>query len=207
MTSPELGALRLARALGFGLTAFALSVTAHVVAGGPPPSATVSLVLGFAVVWASVFLTWRRLGVVSSVLSLGALQVVLHAALSLASAGATCMSVVHGHASHAADGAMTMCTTATASHAHSDGASGLAMTAAHALAAVVLGVLLARADQAVWFLAALIWPSLPQATPGAAGVPQARVAVVRSRVRPPVGVVLTGVSRRGPPRGLALADV
>jgi hypothetical protein len=205
MRSPEVGALRVARAFGFGLTAFALSVVAHVAAGGPAPSATTTLLLGAGTLWVSVFLTWRRLGVTASVVSLGALQVVLHAGLSLASAGGACLTVVHSHAGHLASGPMTMCAASSSVHGHVHGIPGLAMTAAHAVAAVLLGVLLARADQAVWFLSALVWPRLPQPAADAGVDPGTPVVLVAAPARRPQWLGLAAVSRRGPPWGFAPA--
>jgi hypothetical protein len=203
MTSPEVGALRLARAFGFGLTAYALAVVAHAAGGGGTPTLTGSLVLAFATVWVSVLLTSRRLGVGSSVLSLGVVQLLLHEGLALASSAGGCMSVVHSHGSHLASGAMMVCSPAGAPDMHAHGGATVAMTAAHAVAALCLGVLLARGDQAVWFLAALVWPRLPEA--GVVGVLVPRVpASARARLvaRRPL-VVLSGLSRRGPPRACA----
>lgn len=204
MTSPDSGALRLARASAFALCAFGLSVTAHVVGGGRVPSAVATAVLLASCVWVSVFLTWRRLGIGTSVLALGGLQVLLHQALMVASAGGTCMGMVHAHAHQLGGAPITAMCAAPAHEAGQGGAIGWGMTLAHAASAAILGVLLARADQAVCFLATLRFWSLPS-----------RLSVVtvsgRVRVAPPAPAriailsVLTQVRRRGPPRAAAPA--
>ncbi|HEV7145591.1 MAG TPA: hypothetical protein VGN48_01195, partial [Pedococcus sp.] len=93
MFSSELGALRLARAFGFAIAAFGLSVAAHVMAGGTPPSVTASLVLGGATLWVSLFLTGQRRGSRSIVAAMGLLQLLLHQALMMSAAGSRCAAL------------------------------------------------------------------------------------------------------------------
>jgi hypothetical protein len=204
MTSSGLGALRLARAFGFTIAAFALSVGAHVLAGGTTPSVTASLVLGGSTLWVSLFLTGRRLGARSIVVAMGLTQVLLHEALMMATPGGRCPGLdragSHLHALSAA--ARSVCMTMPAlPQAHG---IPLGMMLAHAAAAVLLGLVLARGESAVWFLVALVWPSRPVAVAVPAGMPRtwslATVPAVR-RLNPG----LAPISRRGPPRARAVA--
>lgn len=202
MTASELGALRLARAFGFAAAAFALSVCAHVLAGGTPPSVTASLVLGGATVWVSLFLTGRRRGALSIVGAMGLLQLLLHEALMLSAGGGRCPALeaprdhLHALSSTARSACMAMPSLSPTSAAHG---IPLGMTLAHALAAVLLGLVLARGESAIWFLASLVWPSRPVAV----SVPVRRQrawSIPTVAAVPRVGHALAPISRRGPPR-------
>jgi hypothetical protein len=151
----------------------------------------------------SLFLTWRRLGVLASVLWLGGLQVLLHQGLMVSSAG-ECMSPTQGNAREMVGGAMAVCSSQAPALELGWGPGRLAMTCAHLTAAVVLGLVLARGDRAVWFLARLVWPVLPASAPRVGLIPRLvwHGAPTISRARP---VALTAVSRRGPPSWTAPA--
>jgi hypothetical protein len=198
MVSPDSGALRLARACGFGVSAFSLALAAHVAGGGQAPAPVGFAVLAFATVWASVFLTWRKLSRPAILLALGAAQLALHQAFGWASPSGSCVTVVHGHADHLTSGAVTICSEAAPAAVAHHGVPGLLMMAAHAVAALLLGFLLACGEAAVWFLAELVWPALPAAAPfhcQTRSLGAARAAVYFSR--PVLG--RGGVGRRGPP--------
>jgi hypothetical protein len=202
MTSPDAGLLRLARASGFGLVAFALSVAAHAAGGGQLPSAVTSLVLVGACCWLSVFLTWRPLGIAKSVLALAALQVPLHAALMLTSVTESCVGMMPAHPHSPAAASMSaMCLPGAI---HAPALAGPGMTLAHGSAAVLLAVLLSRADRAVWFLVTLrLW-----APPAEVQVCPSPVAGPVVAALPPCGrgrLAVLDVRRRGPPSSLAPA--
>ncbi|HEV7196057.1 MAG TPA: hypothetical protein VGN19_08965 [Pedococcus sp.] len=204
MTTSELGALRLARAFGFAVAAFALSVGAHVLAGGTPPSLTASLVLGGSTAWASLFLTGRRLGARSMVVAMGLAQVLLHEALMMSTPGGRCTGLDRGgNHLHALSSAARSVCTAMPSLPHAHGIP-LGMSLAHAVAAILVGLVLARGESAIWFLAALVWPSRPVAVvvpvrrPRAWSIPT--VPAVRRRSQR-----LAPISRRGPPHGPVVA--
>jgi hypothetical protein len=201
MPLPDAGALRLARATGLGLSAFALSLMAHVAAGGSAPSATASLIAVSATVWVSIFLTGRRLNRPTLVATIGVSQVLLHQLFEATTGNGSCMTIIHAHADHLTNGAVTMCSQGAPAMAHHAGPS-LAMTLAHALAAVAIGLVLARGEAALWFLAGLIWPRVAERPRVASlAVPELSVFVAQWCVRPRLG---TGNGdRRGPPGAVA----
>lgn len=208
MTSSELGALRLARAFGFAIAAFALSVGAHVLAGGTPPSLTASLVLVAGTVWVSLFLTGRQRGARSVVAAMGLLQLVLHQALMLSAGASRCPALdAPGNHLHALSSAARSACMAMPSLSQTHVAPGipLGMTLAHALAAVVLGLVLARGESAIWFLAALVWPSRPVARAVPVGMPRAWSIPTVPAVRR-LGQAVAPISRRGPPRLASVAS-
>lgn len=206
MVWPGSGALRLARAGSLALAAYGLALGAHLVGGGDAPSAIASVVILFATFWACTALTWRRLGRVATVTLVGASQLLLHKAFGLTESAGSCVTVVHEHAGHLANGATTLCaapatTAGMPSMAH-HGGTGLSMVAAHAVAAIVLGLVLARGEAAVWLLASWLVPPLPQPTPPPCAL---RPAPIWTPVTPFVAVFMpAGVGRRGPPRGSVL---
>jgi hypothetical protein len=128
-------------------------------------------------------------------------QVLLHQLFEATTSGATCKSIVHAHADHLTNGAVTICSQGSPAMAH-HGGSNLAMTAAHALAALAIGLVLARGEAALWFLAGLIWPrvtDLPRVA--SLAVPEVSALVAQWSVRPRLG---TGNGdRRGPPAALS----
>jgi hypothetical protein len=214
MTSSEPGALRLARACGFAIATFALSVGAHVLAGGAPPSLTASLVLVGSTVWGSLFLTGRRLGARSIVAAMGLTQVLLHEALMMSAPMMSapmksgpvggCVGPDHSGAHvHALSSAARSICTAMPSLPHAHGIP-LGMSLAHAVAAIALGLVLARGESAIWFLAALVWPSRPVAVSVPVRMPRAwslpNVPAVRRR-----SYRMAPISRRGPPRAPLVA--
>ncbi|MGO4131204.1 hypothetical protein AB4Y78_12240 [Janibacter sp. RAF52] len=143
--------------------------------------------------WGGLLLTRWRLGRTALTLSLGLTQAVVHALLSASEHPPVCASAGGGH-----HGMVTTC--ADGSMGHSPGA---AMLLAHAVAALLLALVLARGEDAVWFVAGLLRPCLPTVT-------RLRVPSLRSPAPEPWGglprsvTVLGGVGRRGPPVRRAL---
>ncbi|MER5261289.1 hypothetical protein ABTZ99_04280 [Actinosynnema sp. NPDC002837] len=164
---------RLARAVLLAVTSAALSVTAHGAAGGSVTEFAPALPLTLLVAFAGTALAERGRRPWTILATLGVAQVGQHALLNL------------GH--HAADGPGL-------------GFSPTAMTAAHAFAALLTGLLLARADAALHALVGVVTRLLPPPhTPVApAGALWAPTPSPTANVL--VDVVLRRVhGRRGPP--------
>lgn len=167
---------RFARAVLLSVTSAALSVTAHGVAGGRMAEFAGALPLTLLIAFAGTALAERGRGPWPVLATLGLAQVAQHGLFNL------------GH--------------------HAPGGSGhafdpVAMTAAHAVAALLTGLLLARADavlRALATAAARLLPVLP-AVPAPVGPPLPPApAPVANRL---VSVLLRRVhGRRGPPRPL-----
>ena len=200
MTSPSGGALRYLRAGSVTLAMLGLSLMAHVVAGGHAPSGGVLAALALGVFWACTLLTWRRLGRVSLTLAVLASQVLLHKAFDLLASPAPCVELVHAHAGHLTTGATIVCSAPMPAMASAHGASGASMVVAHGVAAVLVGLVLARGEAALWSLARLVWRPIVGTPDLAAPVSCGRVVVDRP-VLTTRSVVPGGVGRRGPPRG------
>lgn len=189
MHAPSRGGLRLIRASAWAVAAMGLSSGAHLVGGGALPSPGAAALITAALLWTGLVLTRWRLGRIALTLSLGLSQVLLHAVLTaLESSAAGCVVTGSHHA--------TMVCTGGASPMPHDTSPTMAL--AHTAAAFLLGLLLARGEATVWFLAGLLRPHLPRpaALPTITHRPLGlgRVGeLVRSVVVP------GGVGRRGPP--------
>lgn len=216
MTSPTSGLLRWSRALAFGATAFAVSVAAHVAAGGTAPGLLWSGALLVACTWVGLFLTAGRLRASVIAPALGTTQLVLHQVMmwteSTSGVVGGCLGAMSSH--HGAAPSTASCVTATATStagdpvamthaAHLPGGTW-AMLAAHTLATLALAVILRRGEDAVWFLARLVWAALPStARPPA---PTRLVLHPVAGLAPRHTAAVPGsVGRRGPPRAPALA--
>lgn len=193
MTEPSKGALWLARALAWTCAALGLSVGAHVVGGGSLPTVGGAVSLLAALLWVGLILTRRRLGAPTLVATLGVSQVLVHTALTVTAAPAGCGSVT-GHTGHEV---AIACSGSGATVTHTDH-SALTMTLAHAAAAIALGVILARSEDAVWFAAGLLWPTLPT-TPALPSLARGAVVPTHGDHAPARVPLLGGVGRRGPP--------
>lgn len=212
MVGPASGALRLTRALGLALAAYTLSLGAHLLGGGEPPSLRGTAVLLFVTWWLCVIVTGRRLGrlAVTGLLGLG--QVLLHEALGVAGSTGACLPMAHAPAMsmmHTAIGSCArLASTVTAGMpplamgAHG-GSPSLTMVVAHATAAGLLGLCLANGEAAVWFLASLVRPTRPSPVVLPAFLRPLPARTVGAR-RSSALVLPGGVGRRGPPRGDAL---
>jgi hypothetical protein len=196
MSAPTRGAVRVARAVAFGVSVLTIAAGAHVAAGGVLPSVTVLALLAVPVSVLAVALTGRRCGPVLLVGSMAAAQVLLHemlVALTAQVPGDMAGQMSAGSAS------------AMGGHpiAHTDGWS-VTMTAAHVVATLVAALLLARAEQALWQLVSrllLTLPCIPRLL--ACGPRQAPVLLSVPGLRP--SLVSGGSGLRGPPVRLSAA--
>lgn len=204
MSSPTNGCLRGLRAASLGVVGFVLALVAHVTAGGAAPGPAALLILAALIGLAAVLLTRARLSPVRVVVSLTAMQVVLHEAFMWLASPAVCsmsgMSApAGGHMGHGGQPALE-CATGIA-HAGMGQTSLLAATSmvlAHVASTAWMTALLAYGEQVLWFLAGFVcvaqWfrvglPELPAVRVVASGAPR------MLRVRFACG----GVGRRGPP--------
>ncbi|MFC8924186.1 hypothetical protein [Cellulosimicrobium sp. NPDC057127] len=168
MPSPVAGPLRLARAALVATLVLALTAGAHAVAGGHLPEPLVLAALGAFTLAGTMVAARVRFTAPRLVALLGGAQLALHAALdTLGHGAATCVpgATAARHVLH--DGVVTACTaapvpdaaTALASSAHvGPAAAGAWMVAAHAVATVVLAVVLARGERALERLLAWLTP-------------------------------------------------
>lgn len=165
--------LRIARGTLLATCAFALTVTAHSAGGGDLTGSAFTLFLTLLVAAAGTAFADRRRSAGAIVLALGSAQLFLHLLLTAAS--------TH----HPAEGAP----------------DGVRMLLAHMIAGLMLGVLLAKADECVLTFAAAMRRVLPQLPPLPV-VPD--TAAPRPVVSDFVDVLHRAVpkacaSRRGPP--------
>jgi hypothetical protein len=203
------GPARALRAVALGAVALALAVGAHVGAGGRMPPLLALLTSVVVLGCLSAVATGRRIGRPPLVVGLGATQLGLHLWFSATSlpgcgmAGTPLTGHVHAIASDCLTGvgaapagadAMSMATATTL--------ASVLMLAAHALAVLVTGLLLAHGEDLLWRLAAELRHALPRFA--GASTPVARrsgapvVTLASPRGRSAVGRVL----RRGPPVSL-----
>lgn len=179
--------LRLARTVAWTLAAGGLSTGAHLAAGGGLPSTGGMVLIVGLLLWSGLVLTQWRLGRAAMAVTLGGSQVVLHALLSAGHPDPTC-AVGGGHHE------MVLGCASGAEMSH----TSPAMVLAHTVAALLLALVLARGEEAVWFLAGLLRPVLPQPIRRVVdSAPSATPAVADQPWRTPF--VLGGVGRRGPP--------
>lgn len=159
-----------------GVSAGALSVTAHRLADGGLPDPAMTVLLTGLFGWTAAALARKARGPVATVVLLGAAQLVMHLLLTTL-AGHHDMYATPGH-------------------------TGLGMIAAHTVVTVLTALLLARADTMLLTVLAVLRTILPRLlTP--LPVPAAAPALVPARVAGPdhlVGVDLRRIrGRRGPP--------
>jgi hypothetical protein len=161
------------RGVALALTSATLAVAAHVVAGGMAPDTGLTALLTVGVAAVGVAMADRRRGTGALLLALGGAQVGMHLILSIPEHGVM------------ASGA----------------GNGWLMTGAHAVAVLVSAGLLARADAAVFLLAAVFAMLLPRwlsAPPVPAAPTHARVRVVAVD-RSMTVLLRRACARRGPP--------
>lgn len=200
MTSPSRGALRWARAGAWTTAALGLTLGAHVVGGGHPPSPLAAGVTAAVLLWLALLLTRVRLGPAGLAGSLTATQLLTHRLLAATEPAHVCTATGAPSAGRHLHEAALACTPA-ATGVPGVAQTGTAMLLAHAAAAVLTALLLAKGEDAVWVLAGLlrpvwpVWPA-PLTLPAA---PRA-LAVPLRPTRPSRRPVLGGVGRRGPPR-------
>lgn len=189
------GVLRLVRSTVLATTCLLLALTAHVLAGGAMPSATVLAVLAIPLVCGCIWVTARRTGPVRlGVLLLGS-QLGLHETF-MTLAHPACHPAVAGHAAMsmpAGCGPSAATTTMTTTMA----APSTAMLLAHVTAAAGLGLVLWYGERILWAL--MSW--LTATAPSGRSVTLVCAPVPTAPVRRPLtsAPVLGGVGRRGPP--------
>lgn len=171
-----------------------LSIGAHLVGGGAPPSPGAAALIIAALLWSGLILTQWRLGRTALAISLGLSQVLLHSVLTVSEGPASCAAVGDHH----------NIALACAGGAPMPHETPVAMFAAHALAALLLALILARGEDALWFVAGLLCPSLPT-SPTLRVLAPLTLAPSQGGERTPAITVLGGVGRRGPPIRAALA--
>ncbi|MBT0769701.1 hypothetical protein KIH74_12255 [Kineosporia sp. J2-2] len=200
--SPGRGAIRLTRSALFALSAVGLAVAAHA-SGGERVSVPVAVACVPAVMLVVNLLAARRRGPVSLVLAMGATQAVLHVTLMAAVMSDGCrmagrhLVTAAGHSS----ASVTGCDPAMAGHQAADMFTlSPVMLTAHAVAAALLALLLARGEAAVWALVGclahrLALPRLAVLPPAAGPLP----VPAREALLPRSDVPRHAVRRRGPP--------
>lgn len=200
--APGRGVLRLARAAFFAVSAVGLASAAHLAGGEVVPPRSVLLAVPAVMVVVHLLAAGRR-GPAGLLIGMGLTQAVLHVALMTSSFATSCWSTASapmmagmGMGDH--QHAVLRCEPAPAA------AAGLwpsgSMLLAHTLATVVVVLLLARGEVALWALAAALRFRfrLPAATVLPPAVRALPVAVAAFR-RAPQAVHLRTVRRRGPP--------
>jgi hypothetical protein len=138
------GALRVARGVTLACCCAVLAITAHALGGGSARPTWLVVALTGGVAAAGVALAGRQRGPLALLFVVGATQAVMHLVLDAASAASA--------ASQAPDALHA------AGHAHAAAVqlSPLAMATMHALATLVMAVLLACTDHAVFAVAAVL---------------------------------------------------
>jgi hypothetical protein len=200
--TPARGAIRLTRSAMFSLSAVGLAVAAHA-AGNERVSLPVALACVPAVMLVVNLLAGRRRGPVALLLAMGSTQIVLHVALMAAVMSDGCRMVGEhlttgvSHASIAVD----TCDPAMAGHPASDMfVMSVRMFTAHAIAAALLALLLARGEAAIWALVGnlgfrLRLPRVAPLPPAISLLP----VVAPEALLPRADVPRRAVRRRGPP--------
>ena len=208
MLSPAQGLLRGLRAASLGVVGFVLALAAHVAAGGPTPGPVVLLLLAGLIGVAAALLTGSRLSPVRVMVSLTAMQVVLHEVFMRLSGPAEClmtgMNATAGGHLGMGQGVMPVvdCTTGM-THAGMGGSSVFAaMLAAHVAAIAVMAALLAYGERVLWFLAGWVRPRRWLQV-GLSELPAVRAFSSGTARMLRVRFAWGGEGRRGPPpRGL-----
>lgn len=221
MLSHVAGPLRLARAALVATLVLALSAGAHAVAGGHLPDPLVLAALGAFTLAGTMVAARGRFTVPRLVALLGGAQLALHTALDALGHGAAACVAGASAAAHTAHGVALACATSTPVP---DGAgsgawagitpSGLEpagvaaaapgtwMVAAHAVATLVLAVVLARGERALERL--LAWLTPRPAAPARVVLPVRRTPVVVVAWRRLVSRDPGTAPTRGPPLGVPL---
>ncbi len=200
--APERGALRLTRVALFALAVVGLACAAHLT-GGETVSPVAMLVAVPAVMVVINLLASRRRGPLLLIVATELTQAVLHVAFMTLSLTRGCqvvagpMPAMPGAAGHVA-------VSCGEPMSHGTAAAGLwpspTMLLAHGLAGLIVALLLAHGERALWGLAGLL--RLRFTRPEVSGpVPVRRALPVMAAIagRPRPGVARRGVRRRGPP--------
>ena len=203
MSHPATGSLRVFRAAMLGSVAFALALSAHVVAGGQAPSMAVCLVLEMVCGGVCLGVTARRLGLVAMTTTLGVLQLGLHYSFMWLTSGGCVtssltamapMRMLGGPAHTLACAPMAAGAMALMAHVP----TGL-MLGAHVVATIATALVLAHGERVLWLLVSAVWTVFH-----AVGRVLVSPAKLRSQPALIAGaglglVALGGIGRRGPP--------
>ena len=212
MPSPVVGPLRVARAALVATLVLALTALAHRVAGGALPDPLVLAALAAFTLAGTTAAARLRFTPTRLVVLLGGAQVALHQALVVLAPGGSCVpaGATSGHGAHVASVGEVVCAAPAASvtavggaslvhpeHLATSGTAGLWMVVAHAVATVVLALVLARGERALERFLAWVTPraGLPALVPVP---PAARPRTPRART---VRVASLWRARRAPTRG------
>ncbi|MEV0082438.1 hypothetical protein [Saccharopolyspora sp. NPDC050642] len=178
---PTQGALRVLRGAGLATTSASLSVAAHAAAGGSLPDPGTTLVITGLLAGAGVALADRKRGSWGILGALSASQLALHVFLQL-----------------------------VASHQDGPGHPGmrfspLVMTLGHAVVVLLTGLVMARAERALFVVARLLGSILPRRSTPLTVVAQPRtVCVTVVTVRTLAQLIYQRIhARRGPPESPA----
>ena len=203
MSHPATGSLRVLRAATLGSVAFALALSAHVVAGGRAPSMAISLGLAVACGAGCIGVTARRLGLVAMTTILGVLEVGLHYSFMWLTSGGcvtgppTAMAPMRmvGGPAHvltcvpiAAEGMPSVAHVPT-----------VLMLGAHAVATLATAWALAHGERVVWLLVSAVWTVLHAVGPVLISLAKRRSVSALSAGVGRSLVALGGIGRRGPP--------
>jgi hypothetical protein len=199
--------LRGTRGIAFACAALGLAVGAHRAGGGTVPGLVALALLAVPVLWVSFFLTraWRGWPVV--VTALAVVEAGLHEGLSLLSGPVTHAAPVAAPAQMMMDGhAMAMAHPATALPAADAMTSmslvpGFVMIAAHLLATVLTGAILAYGEHLLWTLWTWLRHTVTIFADVVRPITPRPVAPTWLLTGNPLAVLVDrSVRRRGPPR-------
>ena len=163
MPSPVVGPLRVARAALVATLVLALTALAHRVAGGALPDPLVLAALAAFTLAGTTAAARLRFTPTRLVVLLGGAQVALHQALVVLAPVGSCVpvGVTSGHGGHVASMGDVVCAAPVGApvdggaslvhpeHLATSGTTGLWMVVAHAVATVVLALVLARGERAL----------------------------------------------------------
>ena len=201
--APETGLLRLTRAAFFAVSAVGLASAAHLAAGDDVPASIALFSVPVVMIIVNVLAASRR-GPGGLFVGMGLTQIVLHVAFMMTSIAPACgpasamsgmaMTGEHGHFA-------VVCEPVTG---HGTTVAGLwpsaPMALAHLLATLLLVLLLARGEKAVWALAASLRFRFLRPAPAVLLPAVRRLPVVTTTAhRGSQTVHLHTVRRRGPP--------
>ena len=217
MPSPVAGPLRVARAALVATLVLALTALAHRVAGGALPDPLVLAALAAFTLAGTTAAARVRFTPARLVALLGGAQLGLHQALTVLAPGGSCAPVGagHGHAAAATAGSV-VCAVPSAlpdggaslahpAHLATSGTAGLWMVAAHAVATVVLALVLSFGERALERFLAWVTPRVALPAPVALAVTGPRLVVPSHASRPVVAWRPRATPTRGPPSGVGLS--
>jgi hypothetical protein len=203
MASPAQGALRWARSAALTVATVGLAAAAHVLAGGHLPGWGVMAVLVTVTSLVGALVTGRQRGVAVIVATMAGLQVGLHEGFVLL----TPMSMGSGSVTGACPGApashlllhggpQLLCHALPAAGHPAHGSAWMLL--AHGVAVLVLSVVLAGRERALWVLHGLVLPRFPRRPTVLANVPAHSWATTAS-MPSPTSASRSSLVRRGPP--------